>query len=333
MHNLNFRRLWFLAVLALLTCEGAIAQRGGPSAPAGLTIEILNPDNGFFNGYGAQLKWQASPPREEVRAYNLYVKSIQDWGSGEGEFSLFKTVETNQTTITTADLEIGSKAYAYYVTAVSQSGESEPSNAVSSACGRPWNEGDLGQYNGSGNGEIITDPEQNAYVGEEYTYDVGTFAEYSTEHKAVYTLSRAPEGMQIEENTGKIRWIPEQEGRYTIVVDVSVPSLNEKARQIWEVEVVGKVASVNDRAQLSATLQLFPNPTAKQVTLQFKASAGEELVQIIDSRGSIVESRVVETTEGTNSLSFDVSSLSAGSYLIAVGGTNSGVTIPLRIVR
>ena len=235
--------------------------------------------------------------------------------------------------ITAADLEIVSKAYAYYVTAVSHAGESEPSNVVSSACGRPWNEGDLGQYNGSGNGEIITDPEQNAYVGEEYTYDVGTFAEYSTEHKAVYKLTHAPEGMQIDESSGKIRWIPEQEGRYTIVVSASVPSLNENARQVWDIAVVGKVAGIEDRSLRSTNLQLFPNPATEQVTVQFNATAGKELVKVIDSRGNLLETLGIETTEGVNSLALDVSSLSAGSYLIAVGGTNSGVTIPLHIVR
>ena len=53
---------------------------------------------------------------------------------------------------------------------------------------------------------IISEPLQVAYVGEEYTYNVDA---YDVEGDAlIYSLNTKPQGMEIDSSDGSISWIP-----------------------------------------------------------------------------------------------------------------------------
>ncbi|MEJ6950101.1 putative Ig domain-containing protein [Natronospora cellulosivora (SeqCode)] len=66
---------------------------------------------------------------------------------------------------------------------------------------------------------IISSPVYNAIQGEEYVYNV--IAEDLDGDDLIYSLFRAPDGMAIDQVSGKITWIPEQAGLAAVYVFVS----------------------------------------------------------------------------------------------------------------
>jgi len=96
-----------------------------------------------------------------------------------------------------------------------------------------------------------------------------------------------------------------------------------------------KVASLKEIAW-SASYQLFPNPTRNQATLRISgASVSTNLdVQVFSITGSIISTHKLNVNKSLQSeLKIDVSSQSAGVYLIKVTNPNSNYSQSLRLVK
>lgn len=327
----NFRGMWFLAVTALLVSEAATAQRTAPSAPEGLTVAVSEPSSGTSNDIEATLEWEANSRSEMVESYNVYVRSVENWGSDNSEFELYGEVEGTSTVID--DLNIGGAAYAYYVTAVNEHGESDPSNVVSTACGRSWNDGDIGAYNGTGASQILTSPPLTGRTDRAYLYDVNTMADFSRVIEPEFTLQRAPEGMTINKRTGEIIWEHPVAGQYAVVVKASINELKESDQQLWTVEIVGNVSSVSSDENAAASLTAYPNPVRTATTLRFLSSGGDRSILLVDNRGAETFLMSTVTVSGENIVRLNLDEQAPGAYRVLVRGGENLLTLPVTILR
>ncbi len=74
-----------------------------------------------------------------------------------------------------------------------------------------------------------------------------------------------------------------------------------------------------DRKPNSPVLSLFPNPATQTISLSFdQGNASKTLINITDMKGSIVKTQTVALAAGRNSLTVEVSTLSAGLYVITI---------------
>jgi len=72
-----------------------------------------------------------------------------------------------------------------------------------------------------------------------------------------------------------------------------------------------------------AGMLLYPNPVDDLLSVQVTAeSAGERTVQLTDLQGHVLQQQVVELSAGVTMLSFHTAGLSAGSYFIALSGSD-----------
>jgi len=70
---------------------------------------------------------------------------------------------------------------------------------------------------------------------------------------------------------------------------------------------------------VAASLQLFPNPTPGNVTLQINSpEAKETTLQLYDHLGRLLESKKVRCHLGANTFSWDISKYPAGTYHVAI---------------
>ena len=329
----HFRGMWLLAVTALLVSEAATAQRTAPSAPEGLVVTVSEPTSGTSNDIEAELEWDANSRSEMVESYNIYVKSVENWGSDDSEFELYGEAEGTSAVI--SDLNIGGAAYAYYVTAVNEYGESDPSNVVSTACGRSWNEGDIGTYNGSGASQILTSPPLSGRTDRAYFYDVNTVAEYSqvASGRPEFILQRAPEGMTINEQTGEINWERPVAGMYAVVVQAAIPELHESDQQLWTVDITGNVSSVSGDQDVARSVTAYPNPAGTATTLRFLSSGGERSIVLVDNRGAETFLMSTATVNGENTVRLNLDGQVPGAYMLLVRGGETLLSLPLTVMN
>jgi hypothetical protein len=85
-------------------------------------------------------------------------------------------------------------------------------------------------------------------------------------------------------------------------------------------EAISKVVSVNFSEKAKTALQVYPNPAYS--ALQVEVISDEEVaktVQVFDLAGRVVLTQNVALTKGLNSISLDVNTVLAGTYLVKVG--------------
>jgi Secretion system C-terminal sorting domain len=85
-------------------------------------------------------------------------------------------------------------------------------------------------------------------------------------------------------------------------------------------ETISKVVSVNFSDKVKTALQVFPNPAYS--ALQVEVMSDEEstkTVQVFDLAGRVILTQNAALTKGLNSLSLDVNTVLAGTYLVKVG--------------
>lgn len=64
---------------------------------------------------------------------------------------------------------------------------------------------------------------------------------------------------------------------------------------------------------------LFPNPTSDQLFLRLESSTSFQAgVNVIDQEGTVVLTRSVDISAGTDILNFDVSRMSSGVYQLRI---------------
>lgn len=311
-------------LVAVLVCMGgaaALAQQ--LSAPTGLAIAIEQSSDPMLPPT-ATLSWDEVTGAE---GYRVYTKLLTTDGSGtEYEF----VAETSETEYTfDSRFGVNSAAYAYRVTAFAGSEESEPSNVVSSACGRAWNEGDLSGYVGSGITQIVSSPALKVVVGETYEYDANALGEYSntTPSGAIVYEIDGPEGMSINPSTGVVEWTPHTVGKYAVAIIARRLGVVEFDEQVWNVDVVANMTTGVAEGANNTSVVLQPNPASSVMNIRFASVAGQTTaVSIVDMAGQTVRELSVKTSDVETVLPLNVSSMAHGVYFLRITSA-SGATM------
>ena len=95
---------------------------------------------------------------------------------------------------------------------------------------------------------------------------------------------------------------------------------------------IGPVRAVSLGRAIHAGIQLFPNPTTGQVTLDLSSlPAGTYSAQVFDVMGRLVQQCLLQTgqTGQTGQPVLDARSLPAGSYFVQVRGGGISTVLPL----
>ncbi|HYV94419.1 MAG TPA: T9SS type A sorting domain-containing protein [Chitinophagales bacterium] len=80
---------------------------------------------------------------------------------------------------------------------------------------------------------------------------------------------------------------------------------------------------IGNEQENSQALSVFPNPSADNITVSFY-SAQDEVVEIsiFDLTGRLVQQQREEATSGSNQISYNIESLSDGTYIVQVKNSN-----------
>lgn len=307
-----------VAVLLCISGAGAFAQ--GLAAPQNLMIRIIVPENPT-DLTGAVLSWDAVTDAE---GYRVYVRSV----SNDTDFEFIGETQETEYTLDQR-FDVNSAAYAYRVTAFAGDDESEPSNVVSSACGRPWNEGDIGSYVGSGITRIVSSPTLKVAVGQGYNYDANAIGEYSkaTPSGSINYSISGPEGMRINPTTGVVQWVPNTVGKYTVVITVRAVGVAEFDQQMWNLDVVSEMTTDITDNTVMPHMVLSPNPASSSMSLRFPSTAGENVVvAITDLSGQKVQEISVRTNAIETVLPLNVGTMANGLYLLRITSASGATT-------
>lgn len=320
-----------LLVAVLISMSSGIAMAQLLSAPQGLTIRIEHSSEPILPPT-AILSWNAVAGAE---GYRVYAKSLSTDNSDDVFEFVAETGETEYTLDNRFNINVA--AYAYRVTAFIGDTESEASNVVSSACGRPWNDGDLGGYTGSGITQIVSNPALRVVVGEEYNYDANALGEYSNATPSggiVYSVE-GPEGMRINPATGVVEWTPTTVGKYSVAITARAQGVQESDQQMWTVEVVAEMATSVAEDANNTTLTLQPNPASSLLNIRFASVAGQTAkVAVVDMSGYTIREFSVTTNDGETLVPLHVSAMANGIYMLRITpATGATVVKPFTIVR
>lgn len=101
-----------------------------------------------------------------------------------------------------------------------------------------------------------------------------------------------------------------------------------------EIEVNLNPAAIESLDWSSASIQMYPNPAAAQVSLAFQSEkAGLLTVEVISLTGTVLKTTQPEILAGMNTVSLDLAGISGGSYWVKLADQSGSKTLPLVIVR
>lgn len=86
------------------------------------------------------------------------------------------------------------------------------------------------------------------------------------------------------------------------------------------------VLSTKDMTAIENNFMLYPNPTAQNIHIKFKAQEKEVQAVVIDAKGSVISSQKLDSSTGNYDETIDIANLSEGIYLIKIDGTQKSMT-------
>lgn len=327
-HNTHNMRT-ALATLFVLLVYSTTSHAQHLMPPTDLAVEITvegNIPGTTIPAYHATLTWKSDGA---AKAFNVYVKRFAD------PTPTFEKLSTTRETrmVIDAQLDIAGAGYAYYVTAVADNMESDPSNIVSTACGRAFNEGDLSRYDGGGSTRFVSDPPMKARVGSRYRYDANVVGEtIAAERDRIrFSLERAPDGMTIDASTGVITWTPRAEGSYSIAVAASTDESTNNNRQTWTIDASAQGSAAVAWTGSEDRAAAYPNPATSTVTFRLPKHVAGATARVIDIKGAALSGTPLNASE--DEITVDVRGLASGLYFLQVETAAEPVAIPFSVTR
>jgi hypothetical protein len=172
--------------------------------------EMVKPeDESRVSSTGVGLKWTGIDPEGEDITYDLFIHKNIVFVQGFREEAMILTNLTNSN-ITIFDLEQGTK---YFWTVQPGDGFSRGTclNGIFS-------------FKVNSKPTVQSIDKQEAESGKEFTYKViASDDDKEDQMKLTYNIITAPDGLEITDDTGMIRWNPDsdQTGRHTVIISVS----------------------------------------------------------------------------------------------------------------
>jgi hypothetical protein len=72
----------------------------------------------------------------------------------------------------------------------------------------------------------------------------------------------------------------------------------------------------------AAKLNVYPNPTTGMLNIDYTATRGNTLINVLDLAGRVVMTKTTTSIEGMNNTQLDLSGVAKGAYMIHVQSTN-----------
>ncbi len=209
MKLLDFRNVQLLGILlGAFVIAGTATMADVPNAPH-LRGDLQTSIDANGNESTTIDLWMSANRNDDVSGYYVYLATAD--GNSNGTPAFERIAETTKPEFSYPVEEIG--AYAFYVTAFNDDGESKQSPVLTFVY-----KGD--SDNGGINRDIHfrTQPKPFGVAGELWEYDVDAVYPRDKDAALVYSLREAPDGMRIDEESGLINWTPNENGVYSVVV-------------------------------------------------------------------------------------------------------------------
>lgn len=273
--NYLIRSILLLLLTILLGSNKAFSA--APATPVEFTAKAVSGTTAVY------LSWIAKNEGDAATSFNIYMYKGESRDTDD--FDLYKTVNSqdyrekdkhgNQIyKVEISRLEAG--VYSFYVTAVNDDGESEASIVkVLQVYGN----------NNSDKPKVISEPKGVVFVGDEYEYRVKISPH---DAQAVYSLASAPDGMEIDKETGLITWKPDKAGTYRVAVVIAVTMANGTTHELEHVfSIVVKQKNSED-------------PKDKERCAMISGSVTfDDPINDVPSKGVVVAWRISEDANGT----------------------------------
>ncbi len=170
--------------------------------------------------------------------------------------------------------------------------------------------------------QIITNPKTEAKVEQIYTHTV--VAQDLEADTLSYRLIDAPEGMEINSESGEIQWLPDASHQGSVEVSVEVTdALGRKDIQTYTIEVGEPVLDGTPANNSAPTIISLPQVTsATEALYQYQVSA-------VDPEGDAISYTLIEAPEAmeidglTGLIQWYPTSDDQGTYSIVVGAVDS----------
>jgi len=196
-----------------------------PSEPP--TSTILGPDNGGRTpSMTSTLEWKGADPDDDPITYDVYLHKTEAFVTGFREEALYIS-DITTTKLNVSDLEPGRT---YYWTVIPDDG------ATIGEC-----MSGIRSFKVNYRPTFVTIQPRTTYAGSEFKLKVSCTDQDTEDIPSLrYSLLSAPDGMEINEETGMIRWKPDDDQVDIHEVTVGVSDGIEVASYMFQVEVFEK---------------------------------------------------------------------------------------------
>jgi len=317
-----------LVAIAMLFSITTQTKATAPNSAAGLQQIGFSYDTVNQIHYIDMMWYKGLVTESEPAATGYYIyRSMYGHTNNYDEFELVgtKMVEDDSAFVKYTDQVPVQAPYEYYVKAFT--GEEVSEMCTPAICFS------FGRYCVDLNDAILiftTFPETFISIGEIYEYTA--FAQHRSlrvQGLVRYELLEFPEGMAIDDETGKLEWAVPSDASGNYYVKLRAWSLDDEsaeAIQEWYIRIADEYdqkvifSSVED--EISYNLNIFPNPTMDLITIQFDETSDftENLnIKIFDLLGNEVLNQKISTLN--INCQINLNSLISGTYFIKVGNT------------
>lgn len=329
-------------VLALVLFGSVVSMVAQAPSPA-LMFHVYNVAQTTVQAtYSVTLSWQnglVTPSNPQAESYNIY----RAWGFGEtnNEFTLVGTVNTpnmsDPSKWSFTDKEVKKGVHTYYVRGIAASMEGERSPSYYAVCPSNYCIGADERF------QFTSTPPTFALPGKQYVYNA------VSEHPSIriwgfirYEMVEGPEGMTIDNKSGKLTWdIPsDAKGQINVKIrsymqeyeaDTTILFQEWTLRLAEPFEVKQLVSGVKEEAISNSSV--FPNPSENRMHLSFLAESGNSTVSVISLLGVTMLSEKRELANGQNSIDISTLNLPTGSYFVKVNSGAKESLIPFVVAR
>jgi hypothetical protein len=124
-------------------------------------------------------------------------------------------------------------------------------------------------------------------------------------------------------------------GDRVYIDDMNITGCNNAARLDAPVAVDGEMQVVDQQiVEIFGSMDLFPNPTSDNLTVQFELIESSEVeVMITDLTGKVMQRQFIQRDAGSHQVKVDVSDLTPGMYLMHLINRNDNVSKKFVVTR
>lgn len=212
-----------------------------------------------------QLTWSPNSEKDTNDAYNIYFA----YGKTDN-LSNFKKIASQRYPFKYAIKDLQAGTYTVFLRAENADGESERTD---------FRFVTLGTDNTQPIVKFITEPKKTATSGQEYVYEAKAI-EKTANLTILYKLDGAPDGMTIDEKTGRVTWTPSKDGVYKFAIIAYVADKPD-VRAVQAIELkVGQGGQQGDAIRFVSE----PNRTGsagKEYTYQPKVTTNDPSAKLV----------------------------------------------------